>query len=306
MTHAFFKALLFLGAGSVIIAMHHVQDVRQMGGLKRWMPITWITAWVGTLALVGFPFFSGFYSKDMIIEAVAAADRFGSGFAYVMVLLGVVVTAFYSFRVLYLVFHGKPRMDTATQAHLHETPMVVTAPLVLLAIPSLLIGYFAIEPILFGGWLDDSILVLAHNDVLAELGAKFNGATALAIHALQTAPFWLMLAGLALATYIYLLRPQLADTLSKRFAGIYRLLENKYYFDEFNNKVFSRGFLRIGQGLWQKGDVGLIDGVAIDGTASFLGRIGERMRRLQTGYLYQYAFAMIIGLIGILGAWLVL
>ncbi len=306
MTHAFFKALLFLGAGSVIIAMHHVQDMRDMGGLKRWMPVTWITAWVGTLALIGFPFFSGFYSKDMIIEAVGAADRFGSGFAYVAVLLGVVVTAFYSFRLLYLVFHGKPRMDKQTQSHLHETPLVVTVPLILLAIPSILIGYFTIEPILFGGWLDDSILVLAQNDVLSELGSHFTSATALALHALQTAPFWLMMAGFALATYIYLIKPQLAETLSKRFAGIYRLLENKYYIDELYNKIFARGFVRIGKGLWQKGDVGLIDGVAIDGTASLIGKIGEKVRRLQSGFLYQYAFAMIIGLIGILGAWLVL
>ncbi len=304
MTHAFFKALLFLAAGSVIIAMHHEQDMRNMGGVKRWMPITWITSVAGTLALIGFPFFSGFYSKDAIIEAVGEAHRFGSGFAYWAVLLGVVVTAFYSFRLLYLVFHGKPRMDEHTQKHMHETPLVVTVPLILLAIPSVLIGYFTIEPVLFGGWLDDAIKVSPNNDVIAELSHHFHGATAMALHSVQTAPFWLMLTGFGLATWISLFRPQIADNMAKRFAGIHKLLSNKYYFDDFNNKVFANGFVRIGRGLWKRGDTGLLDGIAIDGTASLIGKLGERVRRLQTGYLYQYAFAMIIGLIGLLGAWL--
>ncbi|MCF6226166.1 MAG: NADH-quinone oxidoreductase subunit L [Xanthomonadales bacterium] len=304
MTHAFFKALLFLAAGSVIIAMHHEQDMRKMGGVKRWMPVTWITSVLGTLALIGFPFFSGFYSKDMIIEAVGGATRFGSGFAYWAVLLGVVVTAFYSFRLLYLVFHGKSRMDKHTEEHMQETPLVVTIPLVLLAIPSVLIGYFTIKPILFGGWLDDAIKVSEQNDVVAALGENFHGATALALHSVQTAPFWLMIAGFALATWFYLFKPQLAESMKKRFSGLYSLLENKYYFDDFNNKVFARGFIRIGNGLWKRGDAGLIDGIAVNGTAAFIGKLGERVRKFQTGYLYQYAFAMIIGLIGLLGAWL--
>lgn len=304
MTHAFFKSLLFLAAGSVIIAMHHEQDMRNMGGVRRWMPITWITSVVGTLALIGFPFFSGFYSKDMIIEAVGEAHRFGSGFAYWAVLLGVLITAFYSFRLLYLVFHGKPRMDKHTQEHMHETPLVVTIPLILLAIPSVLIGYFTIEPVLFGGWLDDAIKVNEHHDVIAELSHHFHGATAMALHSVQTIPFWLMLGGFALATWIYMFKPSIADSMVKRFSGIYKLLMNKYYFDDFNNKVFARGFVRIGQGLWKRGDAGLIDGVAINGTAALIGKLGERVRLLQSGYLYQYAFAMIIGLIGLLGAWL--
>jgi len=304
MTHAFFKSLLFLAAGSVIIAMHHEQDMRNMGGVRRWMPITWITSVVGTLALIGFPFFSGFYSKDMIIEAVGEAHRFGSGFAYWAVLLGVLITAFYSFRLLYLVFHGKPRMDKHTQEHMHETPLVVTIPLILLAIPSVLIGYFTIEPVLFGGWLDDAIKVNEHHDVIAELSHHFHGATAMALHSVQTVPFWLMFGGFALATWIYMFKPAIADSMVKRFAGFNKLLLNKYYFDDFNNKVFARGFVRIGQGLWKRGDAGLIDGVAINGTAALIGKLGERVRQLQSGYLYQYAFAMIIGLIGLLGAWL--
>ncbi len=304
MTHAFFKSLLFLAAGSVIIAMHHEQDMRNMGGVRRWMPITWITSVVGTLALIGFPFFSGFYSKDMIIEAVGEAHRFGSGFAYWAVLLGVLITAFYSFRLLYLVFHGKPRMDKHTQEHMHETPLVVTIPLILLAIPSVLIGYFTIEPVLFGGWLDDAIKVNEHHDVIEELSHHFHGATAMALHSVQTIPFWLMLGGFALATWIYMFKPSIADSMVKRFSGIYKLLMNKYYFDDFNNKVFARGFVRIGQSLWKRGDAGLIDGVAINGTAALIGKLGERVRLLQSGYLYQYAFAMIIGLIGLLGAWL--
>ena len=304
MTHAFFKALLFLAAGSVIIAMHHEQDMRNMGGVKRWMPITWITSVVGTLALIGFPFFSGFYSKDMIIEAVGEAHRFGSGFAYWAVLLGVLITAFYSFRLLYLVFHGEPRMDKHTQEHMHETPLVVTVPLILLAIPSVLIGYFTIEPVLFGGWLDDAIKVNEHHDVMAELSHHFHGATAMALHSVQTLPFWLMLTGFGLATWIYMFKPSIADNMVKRFPGFYKLLTNKYYFDDFNNTVFARGFVRIGQGLWKRGDEGLIDGVAINGTATLIGKLGERVRQLQSGYLYQYAFAMIIGLIGLLGAWL--
>src|SRR5210317_128671 len=227
-THAFFKALLFLGAGSVIIALHHQQDMRYMGGLRKQMPVTWITAWIGTLALIGFPFMSGFYSKDAIIEAVHASTRFGSSIAYWAVLLGVVVTSFYSFRLLYLTFHGKPRYtvdagagdhppDGVLQHAPHESPLVVTVPLVLLAIPSIVIGYLTVGPVLFGGWLTDSITILPQNDVVAAVGHHFHGASAMAAHAVQTAPFWLMLGGFGLATLVYMVRPAMADSLAQRF-----------------------------------------------------------------------------------------
>jgi NADH-quinone oxidoreductase subunit L len=317
MTHAFFKALLFLGAGSVIIALHHEQDMRFMGGLRRHMPVTWITAWIGTLALIGFPFFAGFYSKDAIIEAVAGSQRWGSGIAYLVVLLGVLVTALYSFRLLYLTFHGPTRWEVVDTQDDHppsgqlahapkESPLVVTVPLILLAIPSVLIGWYTIEPVLFGGWLDDSIVVLERNDVLAELGHHFHGATAMALHAVQTAPFWLMLAGFVIATVIYSFRPQLAEVVSNRLPILHRLLVNKYYFDEFYQKVFAQGGLKFGQGLWSRADDGLIDGWLVNGSAKAVNWIAARVRRWQTGYLYDYAFAMIIGLIAILAVWVVL
>ena len=314
MTHAFFKALLFLGAGSVIIALHHQQDMRYMGGLRRQMPVTWITAWVGTLALIGFPFMAGFYSKDAIIEAVHASTRWGSGVAYWAVLLGVVVTAFYSFRLLYLTFHGQPRYTIDVGAGHHppdgvlqhapkESPLVVTVPLVLLAIPSIAIGYLTIGPVLFGGWLADSIFVLPQNDVLHELGGHFHGAAAMGLHALQTAPFWLMLAGFAAATMIYLARPSLADRLQQRMPGLHRVLTNKFYVDEFYQKAFVSRTVRIGTGLWEKADAGLIDGWLVNGSAKLVGAVAARVRTWQSGYLYQYAFAMIVGLIVILAVW---
>jgi NADH-quinone oxidoreductase subunit L len=317
MTHAFFKALLFLAAGSVIIALHHQQDMRFMGGLKRRMPVTWLTAVAGTLALIGFPFFAGFYSKDAIIEAVAESGRFGSGVAYWGVLLGVLVTAFYSFRLLYLTFHGEPRyrVDASAGHHppdgvvLHEareSPLVVTVPLILLAIPSVVIGYLTIEPVLFGGWLADSIMVRAQNDVLGAVGAHFHGASAMAMHAFETAPFWLMLSGFALATLIYRIRPPLADRLQRSLPGLYRVLLNKYYFDELYQAVFVRRTVQIGRGLWEKADAGLIDGVLVNGSARLVGSLAQRVRLWQSGYLFQYAFAMIIGLIGILALWVVL
>ncbi len=323
MTHAFFKALLFLGAGSVIIALHHQQDMRYMGGLRKHMPVTWITAWVGTLALIGFPFFAGFYSKDAIIEAVAESHRWGSGITYFAVVLGVLVTALYSFRLLYLTFHGRPRWAVVEglEADGHdddhgppgqlahapaESPLVVTVPLILLAIPSVLIGWYTIEPVLFGGWLDDSIVVLEKNDVLGELAQHFHGATAMATHAVQTAPFWLMLAGFAIATVVYRMRPHLAEVITNRVPVLYRLLENKYYFDELYQNVFARGSLKFGQGLWSRADDGVIDGWLVNGSARAVNWIAARVRRWQTGYLYDYAFAMIIGLIAILGAWVVL
>ncbi len=314
MTHAFFKALLFLGAGSVIIALHHQQDMRYMGGLRKSMPVTWITAWVGTLALVGFPFFSGFYSKDAIIEAVAESNRWGSEFAYFAVVAGVLVTAIYGFRLLYLTFNGKERFKVVEGAGEHppdgvvphapkESPLVVTIPLILLAIPAMLIGWYTIEPILFGGWLDDSIVVLEKNNVLAELGERFEGATAMATHAVYTLPFWLMITGLAITTLIYLFRPSIADSIRKRMPLIYRWLEHKYYFDEFYQKVFARGSVRLGRNLWHKADAGIIDDGIVNGSARLVQWMAARVRRWQTGFLYDYAFAMIIGLIGILAVW---
>jgi len=314
MTHAFFKALLFLGAGSVIIAMHHEQDMRYMGGLRKYMPITWATAWIGTLALIGFPFFSGFYSKDAIIEAVADSHRWGSEFAYFAVVAGVLITAIYSFRLLYLTFHGKERFEVVHDAGDHppsgqlahapkESPWVVTLPLILLAIPSIVIGWMTVEPVLFGGWLDDSIFVLEKNNVLAELGEHFHGATAMAMHAIYTLPFWLMVAGFVLATVIYQFRPTIADAVQNRFPFLYRLLDHKYYFDEFYQKVFAEGSVKLGQNLWNKADAGFIDNGLVNGSARVVEWIAARVRRWQTGFLYDYAFAMIIGLIGILAVW---
>ncbi len=314
MTHAFFKALLFLAAGSVIIAMHHGQDMRHMGGLKKHMPVTWLTAWVGTLALVGFPFFAGFYSKDAIIEAVAESHRWGSSAAYLAVLLGVVVTALYSFRLLYLTFHGKERFEVVDGEDEHlpegqlphapkESPLVVTVPLVLLAIPSVVIGWLTIRPVLFGGWLEDSIFVLPENNVVEELGRHYEGATAMAMHAVQSLPFWMMLAGFAISTYIYLLHPSVADTVRKRLPLLYRWLLNKFYFDELYQKLFVRGSIKLGGSLWRNADAGFIDNGLVNGSANLVAWMAQRVRRLQTGFLYDYAFAMIIGLIGILAVW---
>ncbi|HEY5774812.1 MAG TPA: NADH-quinone oxidoreductase subunit L [Xanthomonadales bacterium] len=314
MTHAFFKALLFLGAGSVIIALHHQQDMRYMGGLRKYMPVTWLTAWIGTLALIGFPFFAGFYSKDAIIEAVADSHRWGSGFAYFAVVAGVLVTAIYSFRLLYLTFHGKERFEVVHSHDEHlpdgqlahapkESPLVVTVPLILLAIPSIVIGWMTIEPVLFGGWLDDSIFVLEKNNVLAELGEHFHGATAMAMHAVYTLPFWLMISGFVIATVIYMFRPTIADAVEKRFPFLYRLLDHKYYFDEFYQKVFAQGSVKLGRNLWNKADAGFIDNGIVNGSARVVEWIAARVRRWQTGFLYDYAFAMIIGLIGILAVW---
>jgi len=328
MTHAFFKALLFLSAGSVIIAMHHEQDMRHMGGLRRRMPWTWITMVIGTLALVGTPFFSGFYSKDAIIEAVKYADRPFSTYAYWCVLAGVFVTSFYSFRLLYLTFHGAPRYrveaahdhghgdhhddghhddhghhEPGVLAHApHESRWVVVLPLVLLAIPSILIGALTVGPMLFGGWFGDAIVVAPGNDVLARVAEHFHGAVAFAVHGFVTPAFWLALAGFALASFIYLLRPQLATRSRQLFAPVVKLLENKYYVDHLYQAVFARGSLLLGRGLWRAGDVAIIDRGLVEGSARMVGGIAGLVRRVQTGYLYHYAFAMIVGLIVLLGA----
>ena len=324
MTHAFFKALLFLGAGSVIIGMHHVQDMREMGGLRKYMPITWITSLLGSLALIGFPLFSGFYSKDSIIEAVGAATIPGAGYAMFCVLLGVFVTAFYSFRMYFLVFHGEERFGKAhhddahhddahhDDAHHHglapgekphESPWVVTVPLILLAIPSVLIGLFTIEPMLFGAWFNSAIFVADHHVGLSELEASFHGVLGMAIHGLQTAPFWLAMGGVALAWFFYLVRPDIPAAIQRSFRPIHTLLDNKYYFDRFNEVVFAAGSRMLGTGLWKGGDRALIDGVAVNGSARLVGWIAQMSRLFQSGHLYQYAFAMIIGVFVLLTFW---
>jgi NADH-quinone oxidoreductase subunit L len=307
MTHAFFKALLFLGAGSVIIAMHHEQDIRKMGGLRKYMPITYWTAVVGTLALIGFPGTAGFFSKDALIEAVKDSHWHGQGLiywvAYLSVLLGVFVTALYSFRMFFLVFHGEERMDEETKSHLHETPRVVTVPLILLAIPSLVVGWIAIEPVLFGGFFGDAIRVSEEHDVLAHLGEAFHGSAAFIVHALQGPAVYLALAGAVSAWFLYLKRPDIPEMLQQKLSGLYNLLDRKYYFDDLYIKGFAAGGRRIGRFLWTKGDELIIDGLMVNGTAKMVGVFAGLLRRLQTGYLYHYAFAMFFGVTLIL-AWL--
>ncbi len=307
MTHAFFKALLFLGAGSVIIAMHHEQDIRKMGGLKKYMPITYWTALIGSLALIGFPGSGGFFSKDLLIEAVHESHWEGQGviywIGYLSVLLGVFVTALYSFRMFFLVFHGEERMDKETKSHLHESPWVVTVPLVLLAIPSAIIGWFTVEPVLFGGYFQDAIFETERHDVLARMAGDWHGSLGLVTHAFQTPIFWLAAAGVFTAWFLYLKRPDIPEKISQKLSGIYTLLDRKYYFDDLWIKGFAAGGRRIGQFLWTKGDELIIDGIIVNGTARSIGRFAGILRRVQTGYLYHYAFAMFFGMTLIL-AWL--
>jgi len=318
MTHAFFKALLFLAAGSVIIAMHHDQDIRNMGGLKKYMPITWITSLIGSLALIGTPFFSGFYSKDSIIEAVALSHLPGSGFAYFAVVAGVFVTAFYSFRMYFLVFHGEERFgkahhhdhqgdhddeEVSSDHHHglapgqkpHETPWVVWLPLVLLAFPSVFIGYIAIEPMLYGDFFGSAIFTLAPNPVMDEMRHEFHGPVAMALHSLGTLPLWLAVAGVVSAGYFYLKRPDIPAMIQKRFQFLYTLLDNKYYFDRFNDWFFAGGARGASGFLWKFGDVKLIDGWIVNGSARLVGAFSGVVRHLQSGYIYHYAFLMIVG-----------
>jgi len=304
MTHAFFKALLFLGAGSVIIAMHHEQDIRKMGGLWKYMPITWLTFLLGTLALIGTPGFAGFYSKDSILEAVHASHIARAGVASFAVMLGVFVTSFYSFRLYFVVFHGEERMDHHTREHLHETPAVVTVPLILLAVPSVVIGAMTIGPLLFGGGFGSAIFVAPEHDVLAHLKEHFHGAMSFALHGLTGLPFILVLAGLGSAFYLYMLRPDLPDLIRQRLAALYDIMNRKYLFDEIYQSVFMRGSRNLGTVLWKFGDAGLIDGLLVNGTARLVGWFSSVVRHVQTGYLYTYAFAMIIGLL-ILLTWFV-
>ncbi len=309
MTHAFFKALLFLAAGSVIMGLHHNQDIRWMGGVRKYMPITWITSLLGSLALIGTPLFSGFYSKDSIIEAVAESHLPGAGLAYVAVLAGVFVTAFYSFRMYFLVFHGAERFDQNPDAHHqddhghahadhspHESPWVVTVPLVLLAIPSVLIGYFTIEPMLFGNFLADAITVNAdQHHAMRELAQAFHGPMAMASHALGTAPFWLALAGVVLAYVLYMVKTNWPAAIQQMVQPLHTLLDHKYYLDAFNEHVLARGARVIGTGLWRWGDQAVIDGAVVNGSWRWVSRISSWVRQGQTGYLYHYALAMIMG-----------
>ncbi|WP_118182044.1 NADH-quinone oxidoreductase subunit L [Paraburkholderia phosphatilytica] len=347
MTHAFFKALLFLGAGSVIIGMHHDQDMRNMGGLRKYMPITWITSLIGSLALIGTPFFSGYYSKDSIIDAVKLSHLPGSGFAYFAVTASVFVTALYSFRMYFMVFHGEERFrgpkhpdspmgieaahaaahghdahghddhghghdahghDDHGHGHAHEpheTPWVVWLPLVLLAIPSVIIGAIAIGPMLYGDFFQhgvaySSVIFIGDNHpALKEMAEEFHGWVAMGLSSVSGLPVWLALAGIVTAWFMYLKRPDLPAVVRRAFGPIYTLLDNKYYMDKINEVVFARGAVAIGRGLWKEGDVVVIDGI-VNGSARFIGWFASVIRFLQSGYIYHYAFAMIIGMLGLL------
>ena len=309
MTHAFFKALLFLAAGSVIIGMHHNQDIRYMGAVRKYMPITWITSLLGSLALIGTPFFSGFYSKDSIIEAVHESNLAAAGFANFAVLAGVFVTAFYSFRMYFLVFHGKERYDQNPDAHHgdhhddyeshspHESPWVVTVPLILLAIPSVVIGFMTIQPMLFGEFFKDAIFIDAEKHAgMKILTEAFHGPVAMALHAVSTAPFWLALAGVVVAWYMYLINPAVPAAMGRALRPLVVLLENKYYMDWINENILARGARALGSGLWKVGDRTLIDGLLVNGSWKLVGMVSNWTRKLQTGYLYHYALVMILGI----------
>ena len=306
MTHAFFKALLFLAAGSVIMGLHHKQDIRWMGGLRKYMPVTWFTSLLGSLALIGTPFFSGFYSKDSIIEAVQQSHLPGAGFASFAVLAGVFITAFYSFRLYFLVFHGKARFDQDPEAHHavhgehhhapHESPWVVWVPLVLLAIPSVVIGFVSIEPLLFGEFFKDAIFVdVQKHEVMQDLAQAFHGPVAMALHAIYTLPFWLAVAGVCLAYYLYMVQTSLPAKIKRIFMPIFTLLENKYYMDWINENILARGARALGTGLWVLGDQKTIDGTLVNGSWKLIARVSALVRKFQSGYLYHYALAMILG-----------
>ena len=309
MTHAFFKALLFLGAGSVIMGMHHNQDIRYMGAVRKYMPITWITSLLGSLALIGTPLFSGFYSKDSIIEAVHGSNLAAAGFANFAVLAGVFVTAFYSFRMYFLVFHGKERYDQNPDAHHgdhhddheshspHESPWVVTVPLILLAIPSVVIGFMTIQPMLFGEFFKDAIFIDAEKHAgMKTLADAFHGPVAMALHSVSTAPFWLALAGVVAAWYMYLINPAVPAAIGRALRPLVVLLENKYYMDWINENILARGARALGSGLWKVGDRTLIDGWLVNGSWKLVGMVSNWTRKLQTGYLYHYALVMILGI----------
>jgi NADH-quinone oxidoreductase subunit L len=313
MTHAFFKAVLFLGAGSVIIALHHEQDMRRMGGLRKYMPITYWTVLVGAIANAGIPPFSGFFSKDSIIEALHLSATPGAGFAWLLALAGVFVGGLYSFRLVFFAFHGSERFREAADSHHgghdghghevhepHETPAVVTVPLILLAIPSVLIGGWAIGPMLYGGFFGESI---AATQTMARMSGEFHGALAMIGHAFTTLPFWLAIAGAATAYYLYIVRPDLPAVIKARAGRLATMLERKYGFDDFNDWFFAGGARRFGNSLWTWGDRTLIDGIMVNGTAKLVGWAAGVVRHIQTGYIYHYAFTMIIGVFALLTLW---
>ena len=322
MTHAFFKAALFLGAGSVIIALHHEQDMRKMGGLRKYMPVTYLVMLIGAFANAGFPPFAGFFSKDTIIEALHASQTPGAGFAYLAALLGVFVGALYSFRLVFFAFHGKERFgegdahshhgqtEKAVHGHddhghggmPHESPAVVTLPLILLAIPSICAGWL-IGTVVYGNYFGSAIVVSSGHQWIAEMGREFHGVMAMMLHGLSSLPFWFAIAGLATAYYLYILRPDVPGVLRQKLAFFVRILDNKYGFDDFNQWFFASGAVRVGTGLWRYGDTMLIDGVMVNGTARLVGWIAGVVRWLQSGFIYQYAFAMIIGISVLLFIW---
>ena len=328
MTHAFFKAVLFLGAGSVIIALHHEQDMRKMGGLRKYLPITYLTVLIGALANAGFPPFAGFFSKDSIVEAVHeayAAGMPGAGFAYLAALGAVFVGGFYSFRLVFFAFHGKERFDTHAPAHPsahedphghgdahddhghggvpHESPWVVTLPLILLAIPSVCAGW-VIGDFVFGDYFGSSIYVAEGHDAVRKMAEEFHGVLPMILHGLTALPFWLALAGAGIAWFIYIARPELPGILRAKWGVLVTVLEEKYGFDRFNDWFFAGGARLFGNGLWKFGDVLLIDGLLVNGAARVVGWSSTVIRKLQSGYIYHYAFAMIIGILLLMSVWL--
>ncbi|HTY04764.1 MAG TPA: NADH-quinone oxidoreductase subunit L [Rhodocyclaceae bacterium] len=316
MTHAFFKAVLFLGAGSVIIAMHHEQDMRRMGGLRKYMPITYATVLVGAIANAGLPPFAGFFSKDSIIEAVQLSHIWGSGFAYLALLAGVFVGGFYSFRLVFFAFHGEERFRHAGGHHgdhgeaghghhaePHESPKVVTVPLILLAIPAIVSGWL-IGPMLFGGYFGDAIFIGENHPGIEEMAHEFQGVVPMILHGLMSLPFWLALAGAVTAWFLYIKRPDLPAVIKQKFSLASFILEEKYGFDRFNDWFFAGGARGVGRGLWKGGDQMLIDGVAVNGSAKLVGRFAGVVRLLQSGHIYQYAFSMLIGVFAFLTWWL--
>jgi NADH-quinone oxidoreductase subunit L len=328
MTHAFFKALLFLGAGSVIIALHHEQDLRKMGGLRRYMPVTYATMWVGALALAGIPPFAGFFSKDAIIEAVQLSSVGGHGYAQFAVTASVFLTAFYTFRMLFLAFHGEERFRHAEPAHIdhavakqaheepgheehghgatpHESPWVITLPLVLLAIPSLYSGWAYVDKVLFGNFFGSSIAIAAQHGGLATMREEWHGAVPFMEHGLLGLPFWLAAAGIATAWLLYIQRPDLPAKIQARTGALYALLINNYYIDRFNDWLFAGGFRRIGALFSDVGDRSIIDGFFVNGSARLVGAVSALLRKVQSGYVYHYAFTMIIGVFALLAWWVV-
>ena len=303
MTHAFFKAVLFLGAGSVIMAMHHEQNMQKMGGLKNYMPMTYWTMFIAALASAGVPGFSGFFSKDAIIEAVHLANIPGASFAYFCVLMTVFVTALYTFRLIFMTFHGDGRMDKHTKDHLHESPWVVTLPLMVLAIPTIGAGWF-IEPIVFGDYFNNVIHVLPQHDAIAKLGAGFTGIEGMMLHALSTIPFWLSVAGIFTAWFFYSVRTDFPARIKARCVILYNILDRKYYIDELYSWLFAKGTRTLGTALWKYGDIKVIDGFFVNGAARVVALSAAVIRQYQTGYIYHYAFTMIVGIFIILSLWL--